>query len=355
MDNMNIVNFKQNIYRENKIPEILEKLGCKFVKEEQNGSIFTAALPEGNNKRSVQVKNNSFLNACIRSKGINGIDIFDIVSYIKFQEETKDDMRYSRDYSINWVKKILNIKIKDYDTNDLDWIKKINHNIKTNEPINSNYLNKYFPIPHKLWLDEGISSSTQRFFKISYNIDNNQIIIPIYDKDNNLIGIKARNLDDSISDEKYIYIKPCNARLNLYGLNIAKKFIKKDNRIIIFEGEKSVMKAFQYGYRESVALGCKDITKNQILLLQEFIDNDTEIIFGFDKDVYINDNKYKYNHLNSIYKLFPNNKVSFLIDRKNLLDKKDSPVDKGKDVFIRLLEHKETINDIKNIVKKDRR
>lgn len=342
---MDVVNFKKNIYDNDKIAEILSKLGCHNIKHEQGNRIITAGLPDGNNSRSIQIKNNTYLDACIRSKGIVGIDIFDIVSYIKFNEMNKSDMKYSRTMSINWVKKALDIDLKDYTSVNLEWAKEVEEK-KKNVVLDKNILKQYIKMPHKLWIDEGIGYDTQDFFDISYNLEDNQIIIPIYNKDSELIGVKARNLDNNKFDKKYIYPYPCQARANLYGLYIAKRHIEKTKQLIIFEGEKSVMKAFQYGYRNTIALGCQDLTLTQLGLLREYIDKDIKIILALDKDVYYKDGNYKYDHLKEIDAMFKENNLYAIIDRDGVLEKKDSPTDKGKDIFNDLLQKAELISGL---------
>lgn len=342
---MNIVNFKKNIYDNNKIPEILSKLGCHNIAYEQGCKIITAGLPDGDNRRSIQIKNNTYLDACIRSKGITGIDVFDVVSYIKFNEETKADMKYSRTMAINWVKRMLDMELKDY--SNFEWAKEVNTKPK-NKPLNKNILKQYIQLPNKEWITEGISYDTQQFFGIAYNLENNQIIIPIYNKDDELIGVKARNLDNHRYDMKYIYLYPCNANANLYGLNVAKRHIHKTNQVILFESEKSVMKAFQYGYRNTVALGCKDLTLSQLGLLKEYLNKDTKIILAFDKDVYYNNGQYDFSHLRNVEKMFKNNRVYAIIDKDDSLKIKDAPVDKGKEVFNKLLKQMTLVSNLTN-------
>lgn len=62
---------KKRIYKDERIEEVLDALGCKGVHREAGKVV--AALPHGNNKRSVQVRENESLSSHIRSKGIRGI------------------------------------------------------------------------------------------------------------------------------------------------------------------------------------------------------------------------------------------------------------------------------------------
>lgn len=342
---MDIVNFKKNIFNNNKIEELLIKLGCHNVKKEQSGKIITAGLPGGDNRRSVQVKNNPYLDACIRSKGITGIDLFDVVSYVAFNETTLDGMSYNRTLAINWVKRNLDIELKDFSTTNLTWAEDISK--PKNKPLNKQVLKQYIMLPHHSWIKEGISYETQTFFNIGYNLENNQIVIPIYNQDDELIGVKARNLDTHRYEYKYTYLYPCIASNNLYGLNIAKRHIKKVDMVILFESEKSVMKSFQYGYRCAVALGCSDLTQTQLNLLKEYLSPTIKIILAFDKDVYYKKGKFNFDHLKKIDSMFKQNTYA-IIDKDGILGEKDAPIDCGKENFNKLLKQAALVINLKN-------
>ena len=98
------------------------------------------------------------------------------------------------------------------------------------------------------WLYEGISIQSMKQFNILYSINQNKIIIPHYNIDNLLIGIRGRALnDEDIAIGKYmpveiegiIYSHPLG--YNLYGLNLNKDNIRKKKMAIVFESEKSVL------------------------------------------------------------------------------------------------------------------
>ena len=63
-----------------------------------------------------------------------------------------------------------------------------------------------------------------------------------------------------------------------------------------------------------------------------------EIIICFDKEELPNEDKY-FNKLYNLCKKYNNYcKFSFLYDRENLLELKDSPSDKGKEIFEKLVD-----------------
>lgn len=87
-----------------------------------------------------------------------------------------------------------------------------------------------------------------KLYNIRYSILQNKIIIPHYDVDNNLIGIRGRALNEEdlvygkympIQIENKIYSHPL--MFNLYGLNIVKNNIKRLKTAIIAESEKASM------------------------------------------------------------------------------------------------------------------
>lgn len=195
------------------------------------------------------------------------------------------------------------------------------------------------------WLNEGITPETMDKFNILYSITQNKIIIPHYDENNNLIGVRGRALNEEdiengkyrpITIEEKVLSHPLS--LNLYGLNINKLNIQKKHFAIIFEGEKSVLLMDKY-YPESTAVATcgSNLHKAQINLLIK--NNVSEIILAYDKE---NTNKkVEEEYFNKLYNLCNKYKhycnFSFIFDRENLLADKDSPIDKGLEVFEKLL------------------
>ena len=205
---------------------------------------------------------------------------------------------------------------------------------------------KRYPVE---WITDGITPAAIDKFNILYSISRNKIIIPHYYLDGSLIGIRGRALNqEDIELGKYMPIeiegKWYNSPLsmNLYGLNINADNIRKQKKVIIAEGEKSVLQFDSMTDSNICVATCgSSINKNQIDLLVKNFDIN-EIILAFDKE-YINYNdeqgkKYfaKLEQLCRKYKNYAN--FSFIFDKENLLNEKDSPFDKGKDIFYKLYE-----------------
>ena len=182
-------------------------------------------------------------------------------------------------------------------------------------------------------------------FNILYSISQNKIIIPHYDINNRLVGIRGRALDEweienigkyaPVKIEQIWYKHPLS--LNLYGLNINKENIKKNHICYIVEAEKSVLEADSFSIPNCcVAICGSNFNKYGLkLLLKECAPS--EIVLCLDNEEKPNEDKY-FNKLYSICKKYSNYcNFSFVYDRKHLTDYKDSPTDKGEAIFKELL------------------
>ena len=217
-----------------------------------------------------------------------------------------------------------------------------------------NILNIYPKLYPEEWTYENISDDTMEYFGIRFSPLDNKIIIPHYDIDGNLIGVRARALNDyDIANfGKYMPIKIENQwyahhlSLNLYGINLNKDAISRNKRVILFEGEKSVLLYNEFYGKEnnnSLAVCGSNFNKLQLsLLLKNFYLN--EIIIAFDKEYSSYPTKESEEYFNKMMKICLKYKnycnFSFIYDTKNLLKEKDSPVDKGKSTFEKLLKER---------------
>lgn len=238
------------------------------------------------------------------------------------------------------IKNYDKIKEKQYQEKHLDF--KIYSDIVLN-----NLPQPRFPILEK----EGISAQVIKNANIRFNASAQSIVFPYYDKNNNLIGIRERNLIEENIEQygKYrpsylcgqLYNHPLG--LSLYNLNHSKDGIKKMKKAIIVEGEKSALKLRTFFGEEndiSVATCGSSLSPQQVKLLSDL--GCEEVIIAFDRDYkQINDDIFikQVKNLKSISKRYsPIVNMTFIWDKENLLDPHDSPVDKGKDIFLELFE-----------------
>lgn len=205
-----------------------------------------------------------------------------------------------------------------------------------------NTFTKFYP-PE--WLNDGISKTAMDKFNILYSIPQNKIIIPHYNIDNKLVGVRGRALNPwevenigkymPVQIEGKWYSHPLS--LNLYGLNKTKENIKKIGICFIFEAEKSVLQMDSFDRLNCAAAVCgSQFNKFALkILIQNCHPN--EIVICFDKEEKPGEDTYfnKLYKLCSKYKNYAN--FSFIYDMENLLELKDSPTDKGQAIFEELL------------------
>lgn len=251
----------------------------------------------------------------------------------------------------------------EYEGNQIDYSEKLDMSffkrfetkkIETKLPkIKENILNLFYNMYHISWIKDGISKRSMNKFNIKLSITDEQIIIPHYDMDNNLVGIRCRNLKQDVVERgmKYMPVRHGGVVYNhptgsvLYGLNINKKDINKTGKVILFESEKSVLQldTMYPNCNIGVCVSGSSLTDRQVEILKSL--NIEEVCVAFDKEFKnIGDNEEKFyakkieDTIVSKLKAFYN--VSVIWDTNNLLDKQDSPVDKGKDVFSELWENR---------------
>lgn len=203
------------------------------------------------------------------------------------------------------------------------------------------------------WLEEGIKQEVMTKNKIGYYPGGEQITIPHYDINGRFVGLRGRAIseENAVRYGKYrpiyvggiLYNHPLG--LNLYNLNNTKSNIALAKKAIIVEGEKSCLKyASYFGENNDISVACcgSSISSTQIKLLLNT--GATEIIVGFDKQFQTHgDEEFKHliRNLKTIHtKYSPYVTISFLFDKWNLLEYKDSPVDKGADVFQELYKNR---------------
>ncbi|MER2059712.1 MAG: DNA primase [Niallia sp.] len=346
---------KERIHREEKIEQLLIKLDCWGIEDEQGGNLIVAGLPDGDNPRSVQIKNKPSLDAAIRSKGITG-SIFDIVSYIKYDGDTEEKRKALLGKSKYWICNTLGYveyidefyrvtsDKQEENVNYNSWLKKVKRNpikeIETNKVISTDYRNHFGVIPYKKWYDEGLSIITQRKFEVSIDVPSERVVFPIHNKFGELIGYKGRYCGKvkEIEDRyKYLYVVPCNKSIEFFNLHRALPYINEKREVIVVEGAKTVMFLDQWGCKNAISIEGDILTDGQLVLLKE-LGIDIKFVFVWDKD---KDTKFIYHEVNKL-----KGRLKYaVLDTEDLLQEKDSPTDRGKKVWNTLyINHQYKVN-----------
>lgn len=310
--------------------KILKYFGYKDITHHKEE--IRAAKPNGNNNSSVRIKMNDNMSSNDFSLGYSGdiIGLIALHSKMKYGEvinviklmldgvivEIKHDKVLFDGFFDNFNESYFEYEVKTYDKSILD---------------------KYEKCWNVRFLKDNIFPGTQIKFNIGYDNESKRITIPWYDIEGNILGVMGRINFDSDTKYKYLPLIPFPKKFGLFGLYQNKEYIK-NNRVYIFESEKSVLQAHGYGYKNCVALGGNTIHNSQINHLLKL--NVTEFILCFDegleKEIIKNSIK------NIISCLFMKDNINFgvMLDKTNKYMKsgsKVSPTDLGKDVWEKLI------------------
>ena len=233
----------------------------------------------------------------------------------------------------------------------------INKSVPHEYPVLSpTLLDLYYPFAPEGWIREGIAPATCGRYNIRFDVGRDEIIIPHFDRHNNLIGIRSRTLDTEKAALGFKYMPTQmgdhdyrhNLRYNLYGLNRTQSAIKKTHKAIIFEAEKSVLLCDSYYGDSSFAVavcGSHISTHQRDLLLSLGVQ---EVFLAFDKEYYEPYTEQSDLYADKILKLAslftPYVSTYVLWDTQGLLSYQDSPADRGKDILEQLMKTKFEVN-----------
>ncbi len=197
------------------------------------------------------------------------------------------------------------------------------------------------------WIQEGISIEVMQKFNIKYDSYRNMIVIPNFDYDGNLIGVRTRMLNpEDIKKGKYrplydngvLYNHPTGK--TFYGIFENHEAIEKKKMAIIFEGEKSVLLyGTIYGVDNNIALATlgQNITRDHIQFLLKMGVINVILAYDTDYEDYKNLKEVERKYVNKANILAPYFNVSILMDYDLIMPYKSSPIDCGREMFEKLL------------------
>lgn len=133
-------------------------------------------------------------------------------------------------------------------------------------------------ITHRVFED----SLSQRDMIYSY-FDNFPLILPFNDAYGNIVGLVGRTLlsQEEMKNKKISKYKNSSEKHNpkfkkgnhLFGLFENKKNIMEKNCVFVVEGQFDVIKAYEKGFNNVVALSNSNMTQYQISLITRYTDN----------------------------------------------------------------------------------
>ena len=192
-------------------------------------------------------------------------------------------------------------------------------------------------------------------YQIRYYERCNQTVIPCFDDEARLVGVRVRNWDkDRVEQAKYMPLVTLdgqcykfNTNQVFYGINYNKPEIERTGKVIIVESEKAVMKLDTYMGRHNIALGMYGSNlgiqrRNQLLKMgvntvSYVVDND---FIGQD-DAFFEQWREKIQHFIKLWDGFC--RVEIVWDNLGLLGPKENATDRTKEIWEQLWENREII------------
>lgn len=121
--------------------------------------------------------------------------------------------------------------------------------------------------------------------KVSY-FEDHSLIFPCKDVYGNIVGLIGRTLlNDQLRAEikidKYKYTMGFRKGNHLFGLNETKKSILENDLVYIVEGQLDVIKAFEKGFTNVVAIGGSSMTPQQLSIICRYTNN---LLLALDND-----------------------------------------------------------------------
>ena len=253
--------------------------------------------------------------------------------------------------SINRVKKEGHV----YDWSNLERFIRVRKYGNQLSEYNRNIIDTLPPLYPQAWIDEGISEETMDKYQIRYYERCNQTVIPCFDDEARLVGVRVRNWDkDRVEQAKYMPLVTLdgqcykfNTNQVFYGINYNKPEIERTGKVIIVESEKAVMKLDTYMGRHNIALGMYGSNlgiqrRNQLLKMgvntvSYVVDND---FIGQD-DEFFEQWREKIRHFIKLWDGFC--RVEIVWDNLGLLGPKENATDRTKEIWEQLWENREII------------
>lgn len=220
-------------------------------------------------------------------------DVFGLIQHIK---------HINFNQAVSYVCSTLHINAVDYkENNEIDpWQRDLRRWLNYTDDDKQANLTVYNPVVLSVfehlypsdWLEYGITRDSMDKFGIGWYSRLACISIPVF-FNNQLVGVRGRYTKPSdIAKGKYRPIAMLDGNVLkfstaacMYGYNQNKAAIAKSHQAILFESEKSVLKAPSYNIDNALAVFGSNISKRHIELLLELGVND--VVLAFDSDYHV--------------------------------------------------------------------
>lgn len=302
------------------LENLLEHIGLAHIRNVREEYI-SCGFAESKRKDSIQVFLNKDLTVKVWSRNDRIDDIYDLIRY---------QMGCTFREAMDMVASMCNINDMNSKLRKIDLLKyAIKKGKKKERPtfktLSEKVLDGFVSGEVKIFTDDGIDGETQKYFGVRFDSLDNRVVFPIRDFDGNLLTLKGRTLEEGYAERgipKYLYYHRFDGRYFLYGYYENYFDILDSEYVIIGESEKLVMQLRSMGYNNALATSKKRISDEQA---EEINKLKKKVVLAYDNDVSLEEIEKECSKLEG--------EVYYIKDKFGLLGKKDSPTDKGLNVW----------------------
>lgn len=210
------------------------------------------------------------------------------------------------------------------------------------------------------WLEEGIDYDVLCHFGVKFDMVRNRIVFPVYDHLGRLVGIKVRNfnIEDLEAHRKYMPLWHNKELYNYpkmmvaYGFYQNQKVIKRAKEVIVYEAEKSVLKhGSLFTQNKSIAIGGSSFSPYHAMILKDA--GVEKIILALDND-WDDEGNRDYGLKKMIKEGYKIKDMGFSVELMydwdgDLLDNKDAPIDKGRQIYSKIYKQRKNIDEFAQV------
>lgn len=274
----------------------MDSLGADFNYQSQDQIRFKSICHNSNSyKLYYFINTNSFY--CFREgKSFDAISLVQHVKHLDFNQ------------AVSYICSVLHLQADQIEQNEqLDNWAELRRFLPNTEPepdklltYDKSILSLFDHLYPQEWLDYGIPANILDKFGIGWYARQACISIPVL-FNGQLVGVRGRyTREQDVVKGKYRPICTLDGRVLklatsqvMYGYDQNKVAVEKSRQVVLFESEKSVLKAPQYGIDNALSVFGSNISKQHIQLLLELGVND--VVLCIDSDYkQVGDDEFKF-------------------------------------------------------------
>lgn len=298
---IDIAQFKSQL-TEDRIIELMDALGAPLMKADNDNLVFPSICHHGadamNHKYKLWYSQERQVFHCwVCGLHSDAIGLIQHVKHLDFNQ------------AVAYICSILHLTVADVEQNDMldDWqsMKRWLPNADTEQdepikPYDPAILSLFDHLYPQDWLDYGITKDTLDKFGVGWYARQACISIPVV-FNGQLVGVRGRyTREQDVAKGKYRPITTLDGQVLkfassqvMYGFDQNRAAIEKSRQVVLFESEKSVLKAPNYSIDNALAVFGSNISKHHIQLLLELGVND--VVIAFDSDYrQVGDDEFKF-------------------------------------------------------------